>query len=483
MSDSKPECCLPGGQGADPQVVSARPGNSRLHEPGGYREVLGVAMPLVASTASVTVMLFVDRMFLSWHGQASVAASVPGGATFWMIICLFLGIAEYVTTIVAQHFGAGDLRACMRAAWQGVIFSVMAVPLMLIGIPVGCAILSWGGHDPEVLRLEKEYFTLLMLGGVTVPLNAALSSFFSGRGETSAVMWGNFLGSLARIGADYVLIFGKLGFPEMGIRGAGIATIIAGFVPTLYWGYLLRSPEIKRVFGTWKELRWDGRLFGMLMRYGIPSGVHFFLEVGSFTVFVLLVGRLGEQDLALTNIVFSVELLSFLPMIGMSIAAATLVGRHIGEARPDLSEKSAYSAFRLTFVYCAMMSLLFVLIPGVFLELFRTGSDATGNDPAMMRRGASLLRLVALYSLFDCAYVVFAGALRGAGDTRFVMWAQIVLGWFLFVPPVYVAVEKLHAGLYGAWCCLLGYAIALGLVYWLRFRSGVWKTIKMLARP
>ncbi len=481
MSDSKAKCQLTQEKGADPQAVSPRPSVTSVREPGGYREVLGLAMPLVASTASVTVMLFVDRMFLSWYGQASVAASVPGGATYWTIICLFLGIAEYVNTIVAQHFGAGDVRACMRAVWQGVIFSAMSMPLILLGIPVGCAILSWGGHDPEVLSLEKDYFTLLMLGGVMVPLNAALSSFFSGRGETSAVMWGNLLGSLARIGADYVLIFGKLGFPELGIRGAGIATIIAGFVPTLYWGYLLRAPELRRVYGTWAECRWDRRLFGMLLRYGLPSGVHFFLEVGSFTAFVLLVGRLGEQDLALTNIVFSIELLSFLPMIGMSIATATLVGRYIGEERTDLAEKSAYSAFRLTFVYSGMMSLLFVLIPGAFLELFRTGSGLTGNDAAMMHRGAALLRLVALYTLFDCVYVVFAGALRGAGDTRFVMWAQIVVGWFLFVPPVYVAVEKLHAGLYGAWCCLLGYAICLGVVYWLRFRSGVWKSIKMLS--
>ncbi len=432
------------------------------------------------STGSQTVMLFVDRMFLSWHSQGSVAASIPGGATYFAVICLFLGTAEYVNTIIAQHYGAGDLPACARALWQGVIFSLICFPLLLACIPLGCAILSWGGHEEPIRRLETDYFSILMLGGVMVPLNAALSSFYSGRGETSVVMWGNLLGSAFKIAADYVLIFGKLGFPELGIRGAAIATIVAAFAPPLYWGYLLRGPEIGRVYGIGRECRWDRSLFVMLLRYGIPSGVQFFLEVGSFTVFVLLVGRLGERDLALTNIVFSIELLSFLPMIGMSIATATLVGQHIGEGRRDLAEKSAYSAFRLTFVYCTIMSVLFATIPRFFLGVFGNPGSTGPLHLEMIERGTALLRLVAVYTLFDCAYVVFAGALRGSGDTKFVMRAQVVLGWVLFVPPVYLSVEVLKFGLYGTWTCLVVYGMALGVVYWLRFRSGTWKEIEMI---
>jgi multidrug resistance protein, MATE family len=439
-----------------------------------------MAFPLVLSTGSQTVMLFVDRMFLSWHGQASVAAAIPGGATYFAIICLFLGTAEYVNTIVAQHYGAGELRACARALWQGILLALISCPLLLACIPLGCAILAWGGHEPEVRRLETEYFSILMMGGAVVPLNGALSSFYSGRGETSVVMWGNLLGSLCKIAADYVLIFGKLGMPELGIKGAAIATIIAGFVPTLYWGYLLKAPDLLRVYGTRRECRWDRSLFIMLLRYGIPSGVHLFLEVGSFTLFVLLVGRLGERDLALTNIIFSIELVSFLPMIGMSIATATLVGQYIGEGNRELAEKSAYSAFWLTFVYCGIMSVLFVTVPAFFLSVFGSPGGAGPERVEMLERGAALLRLVAVYTLFDCVYVVFAGALRGAGDTKFVMWAQVVLGWILFIPPVYVCVEVLKLSLYGAWSCLVAYGLTLGVVYWLRFRAGTWKKIDMI---
>jgi MATE family multidrug resistance protein len=159
-------------------------------------------------------------------------------------------------------------------------------------------------------------------------LNAALSSFFR-RGRTAVVMWaisrkcGQFL--------LYVLIFGKLGFPEMGIRGAGLATAISGAIPALYWGFIFLSPRYQAIYRTRKEFRWDPKLLFMLLRYGVPSGVQFFLDIASFTRFILLVGRLGEADLAATNIALSIEMLAFLPMVGMSIATATLVGEYIGQ--------------------------------------------------------------------------------------------------------------------------------------------------------
>ena len=207
--------------------------NIKYNEPAGYREVLRIAVPLILSTASLTLMLFVDRMFLSWHGQNSVAASTPGGITYFTICCLFMGTAQYVNTIVAQHHGAGDKRACARAVWQGLRFSVLSVPLILASIPLGLWVLEWAGHGPELLELEKSYFTILMFGGLALPFGAALSSFFSGRGKTRVVMWGNVLCNAANIVLDYILIFGKFGFPEMGIVGVGIASAATCYVPVV----------------------------------------------------------------------------------------------------------------------------------------------------------------------------------------------------------------------------------------------------------
>ena len=333
-----------------------------------------------------------------------------------------------------------------------------------------------------VSELEKEYFSILMVGGVMLPFNAALSSFFSGRGRTAVVMWGNVAGNAANLVLAYALIFGKLGFPEMGIRGAGFATAIAGAIPGLYWGFIFLSPRYQNTYRTRKECRWDPRVFFMLLRYGVPSGVQFFLDIASFTLFILLVGRLGEADLAATNIALSIEMLAFLPMVGMSIATATLVGEYIGQGRPEVAQKSVYSALKLAMAYTAIPMLLYLLAPEFLLEMFRPAAHSGDGFEAVLVKGVVLVRLIAIYTLFDTMFIVFSGALKGAGDTRFAMWAQVLMAWIFFVPPVYLVIEYFRAGLFAAWIWVLVYVVALGIIFWLRFRSGYWKTIRMVGR-
>ena len=345
-------------------------------EYGGYGEVLRVAIPLILSTASLTLMLFFDRMFLSWYGQSSVAAATPGGITWFTICSFFLGTGAYVNTIVAQHYGAGDKPACARAVWQGIIFSLMSAPFMLASVPLGYGVLEWAGHGPELLALEKSYFTMLMIGGVALPLNAALSSFFSGRGHTRIVMWGNFIGNGANIVLDYILIFGKFGFPEMGIEGAGLASAITGFFPPIFWAFFFLSRQNRHEYRTREELKWDPKLFYMLLRYGLPSGIRFSLDVASFTVFSLLIGRYGELELAATNIVLSIEILAFLPMQGTAIATGTLVGNYIGKGELHHAEKSVYSALKLAMAYSVLFASTFIVAPELFLSLFQVGSSA-----------------------------------------------------------------------------------------------------------
>ena len=441
-----------------------------------------MASPLIMSTASLTLSLFVDRMFLSWYSEAAVAASVPGGITYFTICSFFIGTAQYVNSIVAQYYGAQDLRSCSRAVWQGVLFGLLSIPVILLCIPVGFAVFSWANHDPVVQQLENDYFALLMVGGVVQPINAALASFFSGRGKTIVVMWGNLAGNLANAILAYLLIFGKLGLPEMGITGAGLATAVTGAIPTCYWLWLFLSARHQRDYATRRELTFDPKMFWMLLRFGIPSGIQFFLDVGSFTVFVLLIGRSGQVDLAASNIVLSIEMLAFLPMVGMSIATATLVGKYVGMEREDVAEKTVYAAFNLAFCYMATMALMFLLFPEVFLELFRSKQDIGSNFNEVLARGVLMLRIVAVWTLYDTLFIIFSGALKGAGDTVFAMWAQIIIAWIFFVPPVYFIIQHLGMGVLAAWYWGLFYVMLIGIVFWGRFRRGSWRTISMINR-
>ncbi len=451
------------------------------YEPGGYREVFAIAFPLILSTASLTMMLFVDRMFLAWYSLNAVAAAVPGGITYFTICSLFIGVAQYTNSIVAQNHGANKKQACSRAVAQGIWFSLISVPLILMCIPLGRLVLIWGGHGPDIVPLEIEYFTILMIGGTLLPFNAALSSFFSGRGRTSIVMWGNVAGNAANILLDYLLIFGKWGFPELGIRGAAIATATTNLIPAIYWLSLYLAPKYQFKYKTRKSFHWDKGMFLVLLKFGIPSGIQFFLDVAAFTVFVLLIGRLGEVNLAASNIVLSIELLAFLPMVGVSIATATLVGEYIGRGQMDIAEKSVHTALKSAFMYTGVLAILFFAIPEQFIKVFTAGQGDQANFTEVVRTAINLLKIIAIYTIFDALYIIYSGALKGAGDTKFAMWAQVIVAWVLFVIPVYLIVVKFQLGLYPAWVAVLCYVILLGVVFWLRFRSGAWRRISLVA--
>jgi MATE family multidrug resistance protein len=446
----------------------------------GYSEVLRIAIPLILSTSSLTLALFVDRLMLSWHGIHDVAAATPGGITYFTICCFFQGTAQYTNTLVAQSHGAGDRLGCSKAVWQGIWFSTFSLPLMLALIPLGRWILGSTGHEPCVVELEKQYFTILMYGGVSLPLNAALSSFFSGRGQTSYVLIGNLIGNIGNIVLDYLLIFGNFGFPELGIKGAGIATAVTNFVPTIYWAYIFLGPKYQGRYRTRRAASLDSRILKALLKFGLPAGAQFILDVGSFTAFVLIVGKLGEIELAATNIALSVETLSFLPMVGMSIATSAIVGEYIGRKQPDIAQKRVSCALVLALSYTALVAVFFWVAPDLLLSLFKPYQETMNNFEALMEKGVILIRIIGAYTLFDTVFIIFNGALKGAGDTKFTMWAQIVIAWIFFVPPVYIMTNYLGMGVFAAWIWVLVYVIVIGTVFWLRFRSGHWKTISVL---
>jgi len=453
----------------------------RSPPPGSWREILSLAYPLILSAGSLTVMHFVDRMFLSWYSQTAIAAATPAGITSFTIVCFFMGVSQYTTTIVAQYFGADDKARCSIATWQGIFFSLASYGAIVSCIPLGPPIFHWGGHPSEIVELEVRYYSILMWGGGLVPLQSALAGFFIGRGDTKTIMMASVIGNGVNGILDYGLIFGKWGLPEMGLPGAALATVLASIVPVAILTGLFLREKNDRLFAT-RRIRFDTPLFKKLLRYGIPAGLQFFLEISCFTLFVLIVGRLGEVELTVTNIVLTIDMLAFMPVIGISIATSTLVGQSMGRGEPDLAEKTTYSALLMAVAYMGLMAMIFVLFPDQLFSLFKTRGQGTQDFAVILRYGRYLLILVAIYSLFDALGLAFSAGLKGAGDTRFVMWCSVIAGWTLFVPPVYLTVSVFHRGLILAWVWATLYIVLLGLVYFWRFRKGKWKTIDMIGK-
>jgi MATE family multidrug resistance protein len=311
-----------------------------------------------------------------------------------------------------------------------------------------------------------------------------MACFYTGRGLTWTVMFVHMSGAAINIPLDYCLINGIGPFPELGITGAAIATVSAFAVIVMILSILVFSPANRARFSTWESRAFDKELFGRLMRFGLPSGTQFFLEIFGITFFIQMLGRLGDLELAASNIVLSIATLSFLPMVGFHIGNATLVGQAIGRGQAEEGVYSTTSALHITMAYMVLVSVLFILTPEPLLSLF----NAQGHDPvhttAFMDLGVILLRFVAVFCLFDALNLVFSGALKGAGDTRFIMWTIAALSMGVMITPVYFAVEIFGAGIYVAWTLATLYICALGLAFMLRFQQGKWKEMRVIeAQP
>ena len=386
------------------------------NRPCGGREVLTLALPLVASMGSWTVMNFTDRLFLYKYSETAMAAAFPAGMLNFTILSFPLGIASYTNTFVAQYHGAGRPNRIGLAVFQGVILGLIAIPVFLAMIPLAPYFFALAKHTPELAQQETTYYQALNLGAGAVIISGALSAFFTGRGKTWVVMLVDVAAVLVNAMLAYPWILGKWGFPRMGIAGAGYATAIAQWFCILLFAALIMMPGNRRQFGVVAGLRFDAALMRRLLRFGGPNGLQFVIEVASFSVFILLVGQLGEAAMAATTLAMTVNSLVFVPMVGVGTAVSTLVGQQLGHNRDDLAARATWTSFGVAVLYTGTFALLYIFTPDLFLLGHAASTDPAKFEP-LRAAVVVLLRLVAAYCMFDAMTLVFSGAIKGAGDT------------------------------------------------------------------
>ncbi len=217
------------------------------------------------------------------------------------------------------------------------------------------------------------------------------------------------------------------------------------------------------------------------MWFGFPQGVGIALETMAFALFVLFIGRLGKADLAASSIACTLNLLAYLPMMGVGQAIEVLVGQHLGANQPDAAERSVWTGLLFSAGFTALVAAAYVLMPEWLAFPFRPDNDLEGWTE-VIERVPLLLRFVAVYCLFDSLNLVFSFGLRGAGDTRFVTGVAVVLSWPLMVLPSWAA-WYYGWGLYWAWGFASVYIILLSLVLFVRFRQGRWRQMRVIEQP
>ncbi|MDY6934598.1 MAG: MATE family efflux transporter [Spirochaetota bacterium] len=446
---------------------------------GGYRELLTMAIPLILTTSMWSIQHFVDRMFLTWYSPEAIAAAMPAGILNFTIISLFMGTASYVNTFVAQYYGATIYDKIGPIIWQGLYIAIIGGIIHLLLIPFAGTFFNLIGHQQEVQRLEIIYFQVLCLGATPLIASSVMAGFFSGRGKTWIIMWINIIATCINICLNYCLIFGKLFFPELGVKGAAIATVLSSCFSFLSYIILLCRKSHNMRYHTLKGWMFNKILFRRLIHFGLPNGIQFFLDIAGFSAFILLIGRLGTTPLAATNIAFNINTLAFMPMLGFGITVSILVGQYLGKKNPLLAERSAYSGLHFTFLYMLCIALAYVIVPEIFISPFASQADPNRFEP-IRKITLILLRFLAIFSIFDTLNIIFASAIKGAGDTRFVMYMIVIISSTVLIIPSYIAMTYFDAGIYAAWTIASLYAIILGFAFMFRFLGGKWKSMRVI---
>jgi len=453
----------------------------RWSGPGGFAHVLRVGLPLVASMGSTTVMQFTDRVFLANHSLDAISAALPAGVAFFMFLSFFFGAVSYVGVFIAQYSGANRPDRVGAALWQGVWFCLASGAVMTGVSLLAGPLFTLGGHPESIRLLEERYFSILCLGGALAILDVCLSSFYSGRGLTRVVMVVNILGALVNIPLDYCLIYGveSLGLPALGIQGAALGTVSAWAFMVVVYAALIFTRDNDKSFAVRRNWRFETDLFTRLMRYGAPGGLEFAVDILAVSFFIFMIGRLGPVELAASNIAFSIHSLAFLPMIGLSTATSVLTGQALGAKNPAMARRATGSALILNLGYTVTAALIFVFYPRPLIALFQTGQAASETFAPILTLCEVLLRYVAVFCLIDSCAMSFFGALKGAGDAKFLLLVMLAASTACMFIPLSAAIV-LGAGIHTAWAILLTFSLTLATSFALRYKGGKWEKLRII---
>ncbi len=440
-------------------------------------EVLRIALPLMVSTGTFSLVLFADRTFLLWYDGASMSASMAGGNLFWVVVCLPVGIGSMTGAIISQYIGAHQEDRIGRFLWQSVWLSLLSSPLF-IAVAVGAEELFRAtGQPAELLSLEASYLRLLMLGAVGMVLETALSGFFSGTQRTRVIMWVSLASGVINFVLDGLLIFGFGPIPDLGTAGAAIASSISFWFKSACYAWLLLRPANELRYRIRGGMGVDWALLRNLLFFGFPTGLMYLTEAGGFTAIVLRIGRLGDVPLRATSMAINFNMVAFIPLVGVSIAASVLVGRHLIEHGPQSAARSAMAALAIGWIYSGVWLIGYLTLPNYLMSLYELG-ELTGHSQEAIDLARGLLVFVALYVVLDATQLILAGALRGAGDTWFVLGSGLAAS--LLAITIGIGWEPSKDALHWWWWIMTLWVWLLAITMAARFVQGRWKKMRMV---
>jgi multidrug resistance protein, MATE family len=445
------------------------------NEPGGPGPLIQLALPLMISAGFMSLTLFTDRTLLYWHKSSEMAASAAmgAGALYWTINCLPMGLLGYLSTFVSQYRGAGQPQRVGVAYQHAWALAWMIAPIFLLIAIASPWIFSVAGHEPDLARAESQYLSILLIGGVAILFYNVQSGLLTGQGRTSVVLAVDAFSTLVNLALDIVLIFGWGPFPELGVVGAAVATAISFWIklPIMLW-IISRDQRLKDEFNIGVRRPWERDMFRRLVVYGAPSGLQMLAESGCFSVIMLQVGALGKLPMAATTLALGINVLAFVPMIGLGIGLGVLVGQHLTSGHVHLAKRTVWWGLALSILYTSGFAIALGGFPETMASFYGWGSSPE-RFAIMQPLLVPLLQIIAIYCVLDGLQIVFVGAIKGAGDTWFVLFATFLTsGGSVAVGMIIQAIIGPSLMLW--WYVIAGWVAAMALAFWLRYLQGAW---------
>ncbi len=453
-------------------LLSASWEKMRLH-PVRSRAVIRLAYPVALGMLSITLLNVVDTAMLGRLGSVPLAAAGISGVGYFAIVFSLAGIGIGVQTLVSRRYGEGNYRHCGEVLNAGLMLALIAgIPLLIAAPWIAEAVSPLLSADPEVRLLGKTYLRYRFLAALFLLTSQVYVGFFNGIGHTKRQMTSAILTTGANILFDYLLIFGHAGFPRMGVAGAAVASVIATGIGMIYFTLVGTLGPYRARYHLYRGIRSALSWFGPIVRLSLPVMGQRALSHGTFFIFFSIISRIGIAELAATNVLRSVIGLSLMPAIGIAVAAASLVGQNLGARDADKAEGYAWEAAKLAAYLMGGIGILFVAIPRQIFLIYTP-------DAAVISLGRLPLILLGVIQAFGGIGVVLSRALQGAGNTRFVMLAELVVCTVLYLPIAYFLGVKLGLGITGAWSGELVYWLFLAVVMSWKFHQGTWKHINL----
>lgn len=433
--------------------------------------ILKLAWPVIAEHSLATITHIVDLMMVGRLGASAVAAIGLTMQPVFFSTALASALGVGTTALVSRFIGSDENKKAASVLQQSIllsiIFSIVFAAIFYFFAP---SLLTLMGGESEVVKLGTGYLRVMTPGFIFMVLAFIITAALRGAGETKTPMKVNILVNILNIGGNYLFIFGNFGFPRLGVNGAALATTLSRSVGGIillflaFSNYSVLKMKLKSFF------TFDIELIKRVLKIGIPTAMEESVRRLAQLLFVRVIASLGTTAFAAHQISLNAESISYMPGFGIAVATTTIVGQNLGAKNPRGAEKGSFEAWKIGSMIMGSMGLIFLVFPEQLISLYT-------SDPEIIRFAALNLRIIALAQIPMGTHFIFAGALRGAGDTRAVFYSTAISTWIFRLLLGYILVHPLGFGLLGAWAAMVIDWTVRGSYVFYRFKKGNWKLI------